>query len=330
MNSLISVIIPVYKVEKYLDRCIQSIVDQSYHNLEIILVEDGSPDACKDICDNWSDMDQRITVLHKENGGLSDARNAGLEIAKGEWITFVDSDDYVDRHYVKYLSMLIDKYHADISVCSFYEIYETDRPMVSVGGMFEKVFGPKEAIETMLYDKDFYTCAWGKLYRSSLFDEIQYPLGKLYEDLSTTYRLLAKARTIAYGPRHLYYYVQREGSILNSKFNRKNLELIEAVERMREELRVLYPEIQDAILYRTIGAYVDTANMILEAKNKDFNKELSGLVRFIKQHKMQAMRIKNMSLAQKITVFSATLGKQCYKLNYSMQKSMKKMKERRV
>ena len=169
MQPLISIVIPVYKVEKYLERCILSIINQNYSNLEIILVDDGSPDDCGLICDNWAKIDNRIRVIHKENGGLSDARNAGIKIATGEFITFIDSDDYVLDNYIEYLLELIFKYNADIAICNFHQLFEETNRKVFVGGKVEKIFNSEEAIETMLYDRDFYTCAWGKLYRKSFF-----------------------------------------------------------------------------------------------------------------------------------------------------------------
>lgn len=324
MEKLISIVIPIYNVEKYVDRCIQSVINQTYKNIDIILVNDGSPDNCGQICEKWKKIDSRVSVIHKQNGGLSDARNAGIKVARGEFITFIDSDDYVSENYVEYLFNLICKYDADISICSFYELFEDSNKKIYVGGDREKVFNSETAIETMLYDKDFYTAAWGKLYKTSYFNDIQYPKGKLYEDLATTYKLLEKAKKIVYGPEHLYCYIQRDGSILNSKFSKKNFELLEIIRKLKRDLENRYPNLYDAILYRTVCAYMDTVNMIINSKENNYNKEIDNSMRFIRRKFMKIIKIKELSITQKVLVCSSVFGRTSYILTYKLQKTIKK------
>lgn len=233
MEELISIIVPIYNVEEFLPNCINSILKQKYSNLEIILVDDGSPDHCGNICDEYAQKDSRIRVIHKENGGLSDARNAGIRIATGRYFTFIDSDDYISEDYVSYLYSLLIQYHADISVCDLFKtssMSETEQRDADT--VYE--YGVDEALEAMLYAKVFSTSADAKLYKRELFEGVEYPVGKYMEDLFTTYRLICKSSKIVCGKRVCYYYLHREGSILHSSFSEKHLHGFEALKIMYE------------------------------------------------------------------------------------------------
>lgn len=212
-----------------------SIVSQTYKNLEIILVDDGSPDNCPKLCDYWCRKDDRVHVIHKKNGGLSDARNVGIEIATGDYILFVDSDDYIMMDMCEKMIKAAEDTHADLVICSFiwkYPIEEKIQSMVTGNTMQSftniellRIFFMKKTVEL--------TVAWNKLYRRRLFftqEHIRYPVGKLNEDEFITYRLIYEARNITIIPDALYYYVQRNTSIM-SEFNSRNLsDSIEAAE----------------------------------------------------------------------------------------------------
>ena len=230
MQPLITVIIPVYNIEAYIEKCIRSVIGQTYKNLEIILVDDGSSDNSGLICDKYAKKDTRIKVIHKKNGGLSDARNAAIDIAAGEYLTFIDGDDYVANSYVEMLYELINEGY-DISICGYKDIYETDSDIYEDTNEGIKVKPNKilkmsscEALKMMLYQKFFDTSAWGKLYKNQLFGGgIRYPVGKLFEDLGTTYKLFLASKKIIYCDTKMYFYLQRGGSISNDKYNtRKN------------------------------------------------------------------------------------------------------------
>lgn len=233
--SLVSVIVPVYMVEEYLQSCVDSVINQTYRNLEIILVNDGSSDNCGKICDDYALLDKRIKVIHKKNGGLSDARNAGIKIAEGEYITCVDSDDFIAEDMVENLYKVLTSTKADIAVCGM--IKTSDRFPSIQNDNVEKIeeFTPQEAIEEGLYNRKFPLSAWAKLYRKSLFKEIEYPVGKLYEDLFTTYKLILKSTKIVFTSRVGYYYFYRTGSIVATKFKINHLDCFEALEKMRQE-----------------------------------------------------------------------------------------------
>lgn len=227
----ISVIIPIYKVEKYLDRCIKSVINQSYENLEIILVDDGSPDRCAQICDDYSREDYRIKVIHKKNGGLSDARNAGLDIAIGEYISFVDSDDYINKYYIETLYNGIKKNKSQISICEYARVNEIEND--------DKVFKNEITVINKMdawsnlynYEKRVtFVIACGKLFEKSLFDSIRFPIGKINEDSFILYKLYFEADRIVYNKAKLYYYCSRDNSIMNNDFSMKKLDDLQALE----------------------------------------------------------------------------------------------------
>lgn len=223
-NPLISVIIPVYNVKTYLRECIDSVFAQTYTNIEIILIDDGSSDGSSYICDEYSKLDNRVIVVHQENGGLSSARNAGIQIAQGSYLTFIDSDDYI---HIDMLSILLDeiiKYKADIACCS-YSSYELQNIKER-----EDVLLKKEEAISRLLDENGYKCyAWNKLYKRELFEEIRYPIGKWFEDIITTYKLFSKSQSVVYTNQKLYFYRLRKDSITQSAFSQKDGELLEAI-----------------------------------------------------------------------------------------------------
>lgn len=213
-QPLISVIVPCYNVEEYLSKCIESILSQTYKNLEILLVDDGSPDNSGKICDEYAARDSRIAVIHKENGGLSDARNVALDVMKGEYVTFIDSDDYVTEDYVEILYRLIAEYGTQISVVWPQTFADGTVPPVCHEPVSEHILYGWEALEGMFYQRTFDTAAWAKMYHCSLFsDGIRYPKGWLYEDLPTTYRLMMKCNRIAFSNCRSYFYRIRRTSI---------------------------------------------------------------------------------------------------------------------
>ena len=213
MNDIISVIVPVYKVEKYLNKCLDSILKQSYSDLDIILVDDGSPDNCPRICDEYAEKDSRIRVIHKQNGGLSSARNAALEVLKGDWVICIDSDDYVHPDMIRRLHEAAITYSAQISICSHYEEFENQLLITQMVDDEVKIWDKKVALKKLVEDTELKSYAWGKLYRADLFHNIRYPDGRNYEDIATTYFLFDKAERIVKIPQYLYYYLIRKDSI---------------------------------------------------------------------------------------------------------------------
>lgn len=215
-HPLISVIVPIYKVEKYLSKCIESIIAQEYSNIEIILVDDGSPDNCGKICDDYAIKDNRVKVIHKENGGLSSARNAGIDIAQGEYIGFVDSDDTIEPYMYEKLYNAIYHDKTKLAVCAVNYIYENGEILRKKSVGKDMTFDFYHAMIEMNSHRIFDMGAWSKLYHRDLFKDLRFPIGKLSEDYYIMFRIFDRAQTISYVDTACYNYLQRENSITRS------------------------------------------------------------------------------------------------------------------
>lgn len=232
-TPLISVIVPVYRVEEYLERCVKSILSQTYKNLEVILVDDGSPDQCPAICDACAEKDARVKVIHQENKGLSGARNAGIDAASGEYLAFVDSDDYVSPHFIEELYQLLQDTGCTIGQCRF--SYVKGDGLVEEGDSAFCIYRGESLMEQLYGPEEKATCfvvAWNKLYRAELFKEtgIRYPEGRIHEDEATTYRLFHEAKKLAFLDRALYGYYTENGGSITSVFSAKRLQWLTAHE----------------------------------------------------------------------------------------------------
>lgn len=227
MRDLISVIIPVYKVEKYLCRCVDSVLAQTYANMEIILVDDGSPDNCPVMCDEYARQDNRVKVIHQENAGLSGARNAGIDMAQGQWLAFVDSDDYLAADFLERLYQACVDTGSNLSVCRWEYVRGETIPEHGTGET--RVYTGREMLANLYVpDGAYFVVAWNKLYRKELFEDIRYPLGRIHEDEATTYRIYDKVKKAAYVDRSLYGYFVTPVSITRG-FNPKRMDWVTAV-----------------------------------------------------------------------------------------------------
>lgn len=243
MLELVSVVVPVYKVEKYLEQCVESIRGQTYTNLEIILVDDGSPDNCALLCDEWLEKDSRIQVIHKSNGGLSDARNAGIEVCTGDYLAFIDSDDWIEPDYVEKMLATAKNKDADIVACSFVNEYEEiDQSELHPKELF---VGNTEQALMLLYDNTRIVVAAMKFYRRRIWEKTRFPVGRLYEDALTTYKAFDLADRIAQIPDGLYHYRIREGSIMTSKFSLKTVGISDVWKENYEFCKQRYPQVAD-------------------------------------------------------------------------------------
>ena len=241
--ELISVIVPVYKVEDCLDKCVRSIAQQTYSNLEIILVDDGSPDRCGAMCEAWAEKDSRIRVVHKENGGLSDARNAGLQVATGSLISFIDSDDWIEPDFLEALLSAMEHQDAQIAECAVDLVDEAGNVLRLRDAAKVPVVEKIEGLRRMIQEEGVFQTVWNKLYRRQVLEGILFEKGKCHEDDFWTYQVFDRMDRLAIVQRPMYHYLQRSGSIMGVGYSLKRLDGLEARYRRMEYLSK-YDELQ--------------------------------------------------------------------------------------
>ena len=282
-KDLISIIVPIFNVEKYLDHCISSILDQTYKNVEIILVNDGSTDNCPVMCDQYAIYDSRIKVVHKINEGVSSARNVGLDMATGKYVAFVDSDDSVTEDYIEVLYNALKKTNSQISTSEFLKV-ESEEFIIKRDTILNEsfqIFSPREAVRTYKnpLNTDF-TTVTGKLYQMDLFKSLRFPFGKFAEDEYLGYKIFFAANRIVHTPNKIYNYFTRQGSITTSPFSLKHLDFLEAREEriiflknlsefqlMNESLIFYFYELI-AHLRKVINVFPSEKLIINDLKNK--------------------------------------------------------------
>ena len=319
-DPLISVIVPCYNVEKYLRKCVDSILNQTYRNLEVILVDDGSPDGSPAICDEYAKNESRVVVFHKENGGLSDARNYGIVRAKGEYITFIDSDDFVDKDYVEYMYTLLKKYKTKMSICQ-HRVCISNGKTIDLNLTGDELISVERCIERMLYHDVIDVSAWAKLYHRSLFSHVHYPKGKVYEDVGTTYAYLMQCEEIAVGYEAKYNYSLRDNSIVTGTFNPSKFDLIEMTDKMAKEVLSVYPNLSDAVLRRRVYARLSTLSQM--TGTKDYRDQRNEIVSFIKSNAYSVLKNKNVPRRDKIGILSLTFGYGFYSKCWAFYKLLK-------
>ena len=322
MEDLISVIVPIYNVEKYLSRCLESIINQTYSNIEIICINDGSKDNCKDILDEFIKKDKRIKIIKKENGGLSDARNKGIEIASGKYITFVDSDDVITNDYVEYLYNLIKKYDTKISICNreiVWESYEKSKEKIEKeNGFKEEKLTAEQAFRNMLLDQGIDICAYAKMYERSLWKEIRYPVGTVYEDSATTYKLLDSTDFIAYGTKKCYFYIARPGSISKHKgFDEREFDYINNTNMMLEYIGNKYSNLEIELKRYYVYSKFRIYRMLLYTNPR--NKELEKICREeINKYKYEVLKFKETPRRDKLAIRMLSIGREFFKFTWSI------------
>ena len=263
MDELISIIVPVYRVEKYLRTCAESILNQTYSNFELILADDGSDDASSQICDEIREEDKRVKVIHKKNGGLSDARNAGINIAEGKYLSFIDSDDIVHPEFLQTLLSIIQERDCDIAVCDILKFDNSDAVQ-----MFDPItdisVDIKKPIECFYNTNAYYDAAWNKLYKRAIFGNIRYPYRKIHEDVYTTYKVFMNAKRIGVTDAKLYLYRQRNESITGSVKSVPNVDIEEAL----WERKNFFKAVDDESYAEAMKAYIFNACKLLVARKK--------------------------------------------------------------
>lgn len=320
-KELISIIIPVYNVEKYLERCVGSVLNQTYKNLEIILVDDGSPDNSGRLCDELAKIDSRIVVYHKENGGLSDARNYGVARAKGNYIGFVDSDDYVHENMYNHLYEIIKMENADVAECGVTRVYgNTERPHYN-GEDYYLVLNEKTYLEEYLKIKKVYGSVWCKLIKRELADKLSFPKGKIYEDIYYNYDMLKNHIKCVVVNNPYYYYYIRKGSITTEKFNNKHMDLIEILDKLKEYVDENYSEYSDYALIRQTYGYMSIINQILKLNNYKNIEEYKVLKNRLKPNMYKIIKSKNAEKSLKLGIMLLYFNSKLYKIVLDKYKS---------
>lgn len=309
-RPLISIIVPVYNVEKYLDKCVDSIVKQSYENIQIILVDDGSLDRCPKLCDAWKKKDERIIVIHKCNGGLSDARNIGLEHASGDYIAFVDSDDYIDINMYQYLLDKMVEYDCDIIQCDFRKIDESDNYIKSFD-MIPKYseFNREESIVSLIDESCINQMVWNKLYKRFIFDDLRFEVGKYNEDDFFMYQALNKCKKVGCVDYKFYYYLIRDTSIMGKKFSLKRLDGLEARFRRYLFIQKKYSQYanKEKVLYWLYIIYI--YQKVLKIENMEECKKACSIVKnYFSKIKNDSISIKNTSIKTRVWIYLSSIS----------------------
>ena len=312
MDEKISVIVPVYNVEQYLERCVDSIINQTYKNLEIILVNDGSTDNSGQLCDELAKKDDRIRVVHKKNGGLSDARNVGIDEAEAELVGFIDSDDYIDEDMYEVLINNLKAANADLSMCGHYDVYN-NVPESQVSDKKTWELSTQEAIKMVMEAKILSVTAVNKLYKKSLFSELKFEIGKIAEDAFIMIKLLDKCNKIVATNEKKYYYVHRENSITTQKFSLKFLNVIEAYEQNKEIIIKKYPELKEVAQMRMNWAYFYVLDRLLLDKEYNDKKLENKLISYLKDHSKGILTDSLFTKGRKIGFVALLLNRNLYR-----------------
>lgn len=308
-EPLISVIVPIYNVEKYLEKCIESIINQSYKNLEIILINDGSPDSSKEICEKYRQIDSRIVLINKKNGGLSSARNAGLKNATGEIIVCVDSDDWINKDMIRVMYQNLEKYNADLSVCNFEIKDASGKSDIKKFTEQIEILNKEQAMQYAILPEKFYGFAWNKMYRKSILKDMLYDESiRKGEDSPFTCQYISRCEKIVYQDIPLYYYRQDTVSISRSKFNEGKMTVLKAysdILHLLEEQKFSQKTI-DLQKVQYANQMLSLLVNIIETDRKKYKSNIHELKKKMKEYKKYYVHSKNIDKLHKITYLCGT------------------------
>lgn len=308
-NKLVSIIVPAYGVEKELPRCLDSLLNQTYKNIEILLVDDGSPDQCPQICDTYGEKDQRVRVFHKENGGLSSARNYALDRVSGDYISFVDGDDWVTKDFIEVLVHDLETNHADMSIIGYSLAWENGKYLSQTPEHVYEVLDGDQAMRELFIQQKFQCMSCTKLYKRNLFDTVRFPVGKLFEDIAVSLDLFRQCSVVAVNGRSKYMYYQRTDSIVNSKMTEKKLVMLDFVGEMVEYAR----SHGGTYIMEAESFYLKSALMlILQAFNSPQDEEVRRLTSVLKgeilKHKKYIFRNPYIEKRRRIVLRAILMG----------------------
>lgn len=321
MAPKISVIIPVYNVESYLDRCLTTVLTQTYENLEILLVDDASTDGSLELCAKYQKTDPRVKLIkRRENGGLSAARNSGLAHATGEYLTFVDSDDSIDTNYLATLYSALAK-NSKLSICAVREIRPGKKILNSGTGYAKTYLSRKQALKRMLKDESFNVSAYAKLYHKSLWQNLKFPEGRIHEDLGTTYKTIlgtpASAK-IAYTPETAYNYIRRADSLSDGRYSPKKLDIIDLTDQMCADIDRAEPSLKNVTNLRRMHARFSVLRQLAFLKSPSPREAAvkKGIIAYLKNHKHYILKNPESNRRDRLAIKTLLLGEPIFKLSW--------------
>ena len=318
MKPIISVIVPVYNVERYVKKCLDSILVQTFENIEIIVVDDGSTDSSGVICDEYAKRDNRVHVYHKTNGGLSSARNYGIERATGRYLGFVDSDDYIDPDMYEVLLNNLLKYDADMSLCGLFDVFNGKPRKVNTDNRtFEATV--EETIKIVLEAKITSVTAVNKLYKRELFAFVRYPEGKTSEDAFIILDLIMKCKKTVITTIQKYYYIHRPGSITTSHFNPRTLDVLEAYNKNYRIIEANYPKLIDVARMRLCWAHFYVLDRLIFDDTEAFKVQKQQSIVFLKENTSFILSEKRFRITRKLAMILLAIHSNLYKLCVKIQ-----------
>jgi len=287
----ISIIVPVFNSSAYLKKCLDSILTQTFEDFELILVDDGSPDNCGEICEEYAEKDNRIIIIHKKNGGQSSARNAGLDVAKGDYIGFVDSDDWIEPDMYETLYDICIVNNCDIANCSSI-IHYKERKVIN-GGHSLITHNTKEAMKVMLWGELYDEVVWTKLIKKNIFNDLRFPEGIMYEDTALTYKLIHKSTKICCIGAPKYNYLKRENSTMDHAIKNISIDRVIIYEKMSKFMSIHYPEVNDIVALKLANSSMVVLNLI--SKSDEFKKYKNNyykVARILNRHFNETIKLK--------------------------------------
>ena len=313
---LVSVIVPVYNVQEYLVACVASICRQNYNKLEILLIDDGSTDESGKICDSYLTQDSRIIVIHKENGGVSDARNVGISNASGEYICFVDPDDLVSENYVRCMLEQCEENNADMAVMDAI-LFEDRLPKVKNSWYETEIWTEKECIREMLLADKCGHAAYGKIFKREMWTNFRFPKGQIYEDYSTIYKVVAQGCKVIYINVPMYFYRKRSGSIMNSVINEKKLSIIDISQKVTQFICEYSDDLRIYAIYRQLVIYMKALDEIIEYDSKKWTEYQTRIVETVTNNK-EILNCPFVRKSDKIKMKSLLINENIFKILYKI------------
>lgn len=324
---LISIIVPVYNLELYIKKCIDSILAQTFTNFEVIVVNDGSTDNSGDICDEYAQKDNRVVVVHKKNDGLSSARNTGIKISRGKYLGFVDGDDWIYDDMYEKLYTLSNQNNCDIAICNIYREIKGEVNYIERAKLIKEmdnIEAMRQLFKGILYR--FSVC--NKLYKKSCFRGIEFPEGRLHEDLSTTYKLFSNANKVVFTNYTGYIYVKRENSILNSRYNPKRLESFIAWNEILSFMNIKYPQLSEEYYSCFVYWCIDHIYQILNQIDKKVEQEryLVSIQLYLQKYYKAVIILDTLSLKYKYLITCLNYNFKLLLFTNSMKKQLRKIR----